>query len=204
MDQATARCGGKLWIIILAAGASRRFGTTKQLLRLRGRTLLAMVLRRAAQLAPGRVVAVIGADSQRLRGHIRRTAPNTRIVYNRNWELGMGTTLATGIRALPRAAAAALVLLSDQPDAGTRALQRLCRRRARDTMPVIASRYAGRLGVPAIFARRTFGALRTLDADYGARELLNADAPPFRIIAVDMPEAAWDIDTTADLKGRLS
>jgi CTP:molybdopterin cytidylyltransferase MocA len=62
----------------------------------------------------------------------------------------------------------------------------------------IASRYADRLGVPAIFPRRAFSALRRVDGDRGAREILNSGASQWRVVALDMPEARADIDTQTD------
>jgi molybdenum cofactor cytidylyltransferase len=197
MDQATARCARNLWIIILAAGASRRLGTSKQLLQVRGKTLLAQTITRAANISPGRVLTVLGAEYSRMRAHIRRNHLPTRCVYNRDWALGMGRSLATGVRALPRTADVALVLLCDQPRVGERALRRLLKAGHRDRNAIIASRYAGRLGVPAAFPRRAFEDLRKLDADQGARALLNEGTGRFRIIPVEMPEAAVDIDTPA-------
>lgn len=200
MDQATATHVGKLWIIVLAAGGSRRLGTAKQLLRVAGRTLLARTIACAAEISNGRVIAVLGADSARMRAHVRRNAPGTWCVYNRNWRRGMGSSLASGIRALPGTAEAALVLLCDQPGVDLHSLRRLTTRQNRwNRAVIVASRYAGRLGVPAIFPRRAFKELRRLDSDHGARTLLNVDAADFRIVAVDMPEAAFDIDTPADV-----
>lgn len=197
MEQATTPRAGKLWIIILAAGESRRLGSPKQLLRMRGRSLLSLALLRAETLGHGRVIVVLGAGARRLRAHIRRGRQPAKIVYNPDWTRGMGSSLAAGIRALPRTADAALILLCDQPLVDIRALARLCTADIRRSA-ICASRYADRLGVPAIFPRRLFPLLSRLDSDKGARELLNHGSG-YRIVAVDMPEAAFDIDTPADL-----
>lgn len=200
MDQATAGNVGKLWIIVLAAGASRRLGTAKQLLRAGRRTLLAQALSRAAAVAPGRVIAVLGSDALRIRSHIRRTEPHTRIVHNRAWSCGMGTSLAAGIGALPQRADAALIMLCDQPNIDVAALRRLCAAHRANRSAIVASQYAGRLGAPAIFPRACFGELGKTattggNNDRGARELLNGAASGFRRIAVAMPGAAFDVDT---------
>jgi len=199
MDQATAPANRRLWIIVLAAGASSRLGTPKQLLRMRGRTLLAHTVALAESVAGARVNVVIGADQHRIRSHLRRTSPRVRVTYNRRWRVGMGTSLEAGIRNLPPEAAATLVLLCDQPDVDARALARLLNCARNRTTSIVASRYRGRLGVPAILPRATFRELRRLTGDRGARDLLNATHGRTRIVALDMPEAARDIDTPADL-----
>lgn len=200
MEQATAGHVGKLWIIVLAAGRSQRLGRAKQLLRLRGRTLLARTLAQATSLAGNRVIAVIGAERARIRAHISRNAPQVRCVFARKWRAGMGASLAAGVDALPDSASAALVLLCDQPKIDRRTLRRLLQlSNAQRHSRIVAGRYRGRLGVPAVFPRRAFAMLRRLDADQGARALLNNADSGFRVVAVNLPEAACDVDTPQDV-----
>jgi molybdenum cofactor cytidylyltransferase len=198
MDQATARARRKLWIIILAAGASTRLGTPKQLLRQRGKTLLSRTIALATAVAGPRVSVVIGAGQHRIRAHLRKATRSVRVTYNRDWTGGMGTSLAAGIRALPPDADSILVLLCDQPKLDARSLDRLIHRARTSRAAIVTSRYAGRQGVPAILPRATFRELRSLTGDRGARDLLNSACGRFQVIAVDMPEAAFDIDTPAD------
>jgi molybdenum cofactor cytidylyltransferase len=199
MDQATIRAHRNLWIIILAAGASARLGTPKQLLRVQSRTLLARTVTLAESIARARVVVVAGAESLRIRSHLRRNAPHVRVAYNRRWKAGMGTSLAAGVKALPKDAGAILVMLCDQPDIDARCLARLLDRARARRSAVVASHYRGRYGVPAILPRTVFPALRRLTGDRGARDLLNGAGGRIDIVGVDMPEAAVDIDTPGDL-----
>ncbi len=199
MIQATANRVEKLWIIVLAAGGSARLGRPKQLLRFRGRTLLSRALQSGSQISGARVIVVIGAEAPRMRSHVRRHAPHARVILNADWQSGMGTSLAAAMKALPRAALAVMVLLSDQPGVSVRALRRLTRSYVRGgNNTITASRYRGRCGVPAIFPRRAFTTLARLDGDHGARALLNSRTAAFRVAPVEMPEAEYDIDTPAD------
>ncbi len=107
----------------------------------------------------------------------------------------MATSLRAGLAAVPRSAQAALVLLVDQPRVDAAALQRLVAAwRRRPALPA-AARYAGNPGVPAVLPRRHWRAVRALRGDEGARALLR-DSP---VTLVEMPEAALDVDTPADL-----
>jgi molybdenum cofactor cytidylyltransferase len=199
MIQATANRVEKLWIILLAAGGSARLGRPKQLLRFRGQTLFSRALQSGSRISGRQVIVVIGADAPRMRSHVRRHAPHARVVFNADWQSGMGTSLAAAIKELPRTARAVMVLLSDQPRVSVRALHRLSRRYGHGGGNVIvASRYRGRCGVPAIFPRRAFRTLAKLDGDLGARALLNSRDSAFRVVPVDLPEAEYDIDTPAD------
>ena len=127
---------------------------------------------------------------------VRRTHRGARVAANPGWQLGMATSLRAGLAAAPRSARAALVVLVDQPRVDAAALQRLILAwRRRPGIPA-AARYAGHTGVPAVLPRRRWRALRALRGDEGARRLLRDG----RVTPVEMPEAALDVDTPADLE----
>lgn len=188
----------ELWSLVLAAGGSRRLGAPKQLLRIRGRTLLSRIISAAEAVTPGRVVVVIGADALRMRLLIRRHHRGTHSVDNSRWAKGMAGSLQVGLSVLPLRASAVLLLLSDQPAVGAASLHRLIRAWRRRPGKAAAAVYAGVVGVPAILPRTLWKDARRLRGDEGARRLLRIEEMPFA--AVHMPEAAWDIDTPEDLK----
>jgi CTP:molybdopterin cytidylyltransferase MocA len=151
-------------------------------------------------LPDAEIVVVLGAHELRLRSVVRRTAPAATVVTNARWADGLATSLRAGIAAVPRVNRAALVTLVDQPRVDGRALRRLLRAWRRKPGIPAAARYDGRAGVPAVLPRRTWRAARSLTGDSGARNLLRDAAS---VTLVDIPEAALDIDTPADL-ARLS
>jgi CTP:molybdopterin cytidylyltransferase MocA len=184
--------------VLLAAGGSSRLGRPKQLVRRRLRPLLlhALAAARGSRFADEDVVVVLGAEAPRLRALLRRHAPRVRVAANALWATGLASSLRAGLAAAPRGAAAALVLLVDQPNVDAAALRRLVGAwRRRPSVPA-AAYYSDRAGVPAILPRRAWREVRALAGDAGARALLRAaDA----ITLVAMPEAALDVDTPADL-----
>jgi CTP:molybdopterin cytidylyltransferase MocA len=184
--------------VLLAAGGSSRLGRPKQLVRRNRRPLLlnAVLVAREALGPNARIVVVLGADALRLRAVLRREAPHVRVALNARWSLGLASSLRAGIAALPASAAAAIVLLVDQPDVDAAALRRLIAAWHRHPAAPAASRYAGKVGVPAILPRRTWPAARALEGDVGARALLRGHR--FATL-VDIPEAAFDVDTVDDL-----
>jgi molybdenum cofactor cytidylyltransferase len=196
MAATAARVRRRLACVLLAAGASRRLGEPKQLLRLRGRSLLAHALAAAHGAAPDcPVVVVLGAHALRLRAHLRRNRAAARAALNSSWASGLASSLQVGLAALPGGVEAALVLLVDQPQVDAAALRRLVAAWARRPSAPAAARYAGRVGVPAILPRSHWRAVRSLSGDAGARALLRDAA---RVTLVDMPEAAFDVDTPTD------
>jgi len=184
-----------LHAIVLAAGASTRFGSPKQLARLNGRPLLHMAVTRATEIAGHAVTVVLGANAADLAPLLKHTTAS--IVINRDWSEGMGSSIRAGIAKVPAAAAGVLLMVADQPAVTADDLRRLAGAWRRQTDHVVAAIYGGTIGVPAIFPRTYFSALGELRGDRGARVLLARN--PDRVIRVPMESAALDIDTPEDL-----
>jgi molybdenum cofactor cytidylyltransferase len=185
--------------IVLAAGASRRLGQPKQLLLLGGETLLERVIRLSSEAGAAPVFAVLGAQQQRIRQSIpfRDATP----VVNDRWEQGISTSIQAGLDALEKSAphaAGILILTCDQPRLTVDHLRALMDSfAAQSEAAIVASAYAGVLGIPAVFPRIVFAHLRALSGDKGARALLVK--PPCRLIEMPFPGGEVDIDKPADL-----
>lgn len=188
-----------LCAVVLAAGASRRFGSPKQLASYRGETLVERSVRLAHEAGAETVCVVLGYRAEAIGRALQRgRVPPGRTITVRNarWRDGMGRSLACGMRSLDRRARAVLVCLADQPLLEAGDLMRLVLAWRASPRSVVASRYAGKTGVPAIFPRSHFAALKSLSGDRGARVLL---ASSNDVLSVPMPLAAVDIDDPQDL-----
>ncbi len=183
------------WVVLLAAGGARRFGSPKQLARVGGESLLRRAARVALASGPAGCVIVLGAHATRLRKEL--SGLPARVVVNRKWRQGLASSLVAGIDALPRSARAALVFLADQAALGPADLVLLAAVSRARPAAIVATRAGGVLGPPAVLPRGQFRAVRRLRGDQGARELLRN--PALRVVAVEMPHAALDVDRPADL-----
>jgi len=184
-----------LHVIVLAAGASRRFGSPKQLAQVQGRPLLHLAVARAVEVAGQSVSVVLGAHAAELVPMLRHTGAS--LVINRDWAEGMGSSVRAGIARVPAAADGVLLMLADQPAVSADDLRRLLGTWRRQPHCRVAAYYAGTLGVPAIFPREDFAALGQLRGDAGARTLLKRGGD--RVVRLPLPNAALDIDTPEDL-----
>jgi CTP:molybdopterin cytidylyltransferase MocA len=144
-----------IWAVVLAAGASSRYGTAppKQV------ELLPAVLAavRAARSLDG-VVVVVGA-------HPVETDAET--VFCPEWERGPGASLRCGLAALPPEAEAALVVLADGPELDPRAVDRVVGSWREDGGDAVAAAYGGVRLHPVLLARAAW----PLVPDEGARAL---------------------------------
>lgn len=183
--------------VILAAGASTRLGTPKQLLLHNGKPLLLHAVEAALASPAWPVVVVLGAHSDKIRPTLARLP--VLVTENPAWTEGMASSLRAGITTLQqfsRRLDAALVALCDQPAFSAAMIAQLVAAQRASGRSIVAARYGGRHGAPALFLREHFDPLAHLTGEEGARALLNND--PAGVATVDLPELTLDVDTPAD------
>ncbi len=180
--------------VILAAGASRRWGGPKLLERIGGSTLIGRTVRVVLEAGFRPAVVVTGAWRERIAAEAAGAGAET--VFNPAWERGMGTSLAAGIAHLLErrpAPAGAVVVPADLPALDPATLRELPVAAARAGLPMAAVTWEGApLQAPAWFARSLLPELLGLDGDQGARHLLRAH--PERVAALHLPAPLHDLD----------
>jgi CTP:molybdopterin cytidylyltransferase MocA len=159
--------------VVLAAGASTRFGSPKQ------RLLLAPILERVrAAGSIDEIVVVLGAHE------VETDAP---VVRCADWERGPGASLRCGLAALPAETVAAVVILVDGPELAPEAIDRVVLSWRGEQ--VLAASYGGVRGHPVLLARSAWSSI----PDEGARAL-----EP-RLVPCDDLGYPGDVDTVDDL-----
>jgi molybdenum cofactor cytidylyltransferase len=189
------RAGDRLYALVLAGGASTRFGSPKQLVRINGRPLLHTVVTRTAEVTGNALIVVLGAGAAELASLLKHSPGS--VVVNRQWREGLASSIRAGVARLPATCAGALLVLADQAAVTSDDLKRLAGAWRRRPQCIVAAYYAGTTGAPAIFPRSTFTELAALRGDSGARALLRRSAD--RVVRVPMPAAELDLDTPEDL-----
>jgi len=189
----------EVYAVILAAGASHRLGRPKQLLPWQGKTLLEHASATLQSVFADRVMVVLGADAELIAASVELGDATT--VINHDWQQGMSASIRLGLTALPPSAAAALLVLCDQPLITSSHYQNLLQSWQANPEQIIASQYHGDLGVPALFPRAFFSALQNLTGDRGAKPLLREHAQQVQAIGLD--QAELDIDTDEDFRRLL-
>lgn len=185
--------------LILAAGASSRFGEPKQLLRIEAESLVSRAARAAGEAGCAPVAVVVGAGRDAIGRELEETS--VLIVENAAWRSGLGTSIRCGLQVLVAgdpALEAVVILACDQPMVSSAVIRDLIEARERTGKPIVASSYAKTVGVPAIFDRSCFEALATLPEDIGAKRVIEARLD--EVEQVPFEDGAIDIDTPADLQ----
>jgi CTP:molybdopterin cytidylyltransferase MocA len=161
--------------VVLAAGASSRFGSPKQALLLPG------VLERVRASGVDDVLVVLGAHDLETEARAVRCA---------DWERGPGASLRCGLAALADETEAAVVVLADGPSLSPAAIDRVMQAWREFGTEVVAASYRGERGHPVLLARAAWERV----PDEGARALTPL------LVPCDDLGAPGDVDTTADLR----
>ncbi len=195
MSDSAAFESSHIHVVVLAAGASSRFGSAKQLVRVNGRPLMHTIVSRAVELAGHSVTVVLGAQAGELAPLLKHSPAS--VAVNRDWSEGIASSIREGLTHAPQTADGVLIVLADQAAVTTEDLRRLAGVWRRNPTSIAAAQYAGSVGVPAIFPRWCFRELNELRGDRGAQVLLQRHVD--RVVRLPMPSAELDIDRPEDL-----
>jgi molybdenum cofactor cytidylyltransferase len=182
--------------LVLAAGASRRFGRPKQLLAWRDTTLVGWVVREACSARLTReVVIVLGGAASEAQAQI--DFGRARVVVAADAREGCAASYRAGIAALDPRAKAVAVMLGDQPGVDGTIVDQVVQAWIGRPVPVLAASYRGRIGHPMVFDRELFPALAALSGDKAAWKFIEArpDGVPLVELSRDYPP---DVNTPDD------
>jgi molybdenum cofactor cytidylyltransferase len=190
---------GELYAVVLAAGQSRRYGSSKLLDELHGTPLLRHALAAAQEACPGNVVLVTGHASESITASAAGLADQ--VVLNAEHRSGIGSSIAKGVSHLFGEAAAVIIILADQPLITAAHIGEIVQKWGSDPDAIVATRFSGTEGPPVLFGQRYFGQLSKLAGDAGAKHVLQSH--PSAVRTVEFEPAAIDIDKPSDLEALL-
>ncbi len=184
-------------LIILAAGASTRMGTPKQLLTHRGQTLVPRAADAALASVCRPVVVVLGAYANQVSFELRELP--VRVTMNQQWNEGMSSSIQNGLKTLrdeSPEASGVVIMLCDQPFVSAAIINQLVEAHRQTGNSIVASAYGKTRGVPVLFGRKLFAELAALKAGEGARQLIANQAS--KVVTIYFPQGAFDVDTPLD------
>ncbi|WP_222984186.1 nucleotidyltransferase family protein [Flagellimonas meishanensis] len=158
-------------VLILAAGASTRMkGKIKQLLPWGSSTLLGHAIEQAKTVSDHCHV-VLGSNLDII---ARQVPSHIKIVYNPNWQSGLGSSISTGVSSIKEQEdlQGVLIMLADQPFLDAPFLKEMKETFIQERYTIVATSYGDKLGVPAIFDKTLFPELLMLNKDFGAQQII--------------------------------
>jgi molybdenum cofactor cytidylyltransferase len=189
-------------IIVLAAGASTRLGSPKQLLLHKGKSLLKHAVEEAMNSQAKSVVVVLGANAGILLKEINET--RVTLVKNAEWQEGMASSIRAGLNTLIKnsvSAEAVILMVCDQPFVSAAVLNDLISTQQKTGKSIVACNYGEAIGPPALFHQSLFDELIQLEGDVGARKIILQHSG--EVATVYFPQGKIDIDTEADYNALL-
>src|SRR5262245_30643690 len=181
--------------IVLAAGRSTRMGAVnKMLAEIGGKPLVRIAAEQAIASLAQPVIVVTGHEREKVEAALKGLP--VRLVHNPDFSEGLGTSLKTGIAAVPEQADAAIVCLGDMPQVDAGLINRLIAAfdPERGALVVVPS-IEGRRGNPVVWSRRFFHDLMAIQGDIGARHLIGTYAEAVVEVPVGGEAALTDVDT---------
>jgi molybdenum cofactor cytidylyltransferase len=190
--------------VILAAGEAKRFrrspDETKLVAELDGKPIVRHVAEAALASRAHPVLLVTGHAHEQVSSALDGLLLER--IHNRDPGAGLSASLKLAIAALPDAARGAVILLGDMPRIGPSLIDRLIG--AFDAAPVeplaVVLVRDGRRGNPALIGRSLFAAVRMLEGDKGARDLIAAARENILELTVGDSAIEIDVDTWEDLR----
>ena len=176
--------------VVLAAGTSTRFGRNKLLLELGGESLARRAARAALEGGLDPVFVVLGHEADRV--GLELSGLPVRVVLNVDYERGMNTSLAAGVGAVPKEAAAVVVLLADMPFVTGDMIARVLETYQQTRSPLVASDYEGVHAPPTLYARQLFPELGGTEGDGCGKRVVKQHA-------AEAVKVLWPADRLADV-----
>jgi len=182
--------------ILLAAGASRRFGADKLTHILPNGDLMAVRACRNLLAGTDNVLAVVRPGGERLAALLQAEGAEVQVCADA--EQGMSASLVFGVRARPEAAGW-LIALADMPCIAPMTIRKVADA-LRLGATIAAPTWQGRRGHPVGFAHALGPELAALSGDEGAKAVIQTYLEQLQLIDCDDSGVLQDIDKPEDLK----
>ena len=182
--------------ILLAAGASKRFGSDKLMHRLAGGTPVAAAALANLRTAIPHVIAVVRPGAPQLANLLSEAGAT--VILCVNADEGMGASLSTAVAASGNVSGW-VIALADMPYIRPETVSKIAASLAAGAA-IVAPAYRGERGHPVGLSARFRAQLLASRGDEGARALLKEHAGLVELIEVDDPGVCRDIDTPDDLR----
>ncbi len=178
---------------MLAAGASRRMGTCKQLLQLGDKPVILHCLETIMASGVNEVIVVTGANGDAVAAAVEHLA--VKLVRNPAIDGDMAGSVRIGLTAVSSESSGVMICLADQPLITACTCRQLLRQHAVTPEEILIPVFEGKKGHPTIFP---YGLLHPFSEDMTLRDVVGKNSRRVRLIEVCDHGVALDMDTPSD------
>lgn len=196
VDCAVSRLRDRLGVILLASGASSRFGGNKLLYALDGQTMAEKALQLICSLPVQKRVTVTRYEAVRKAAQQR----GCQVVWNDHVEKGISRSICLGLKCCGDMDGW-MFLVCDQPWLKEESVGRLIRRWQESPRGIAALCHGDRTGNPVIFSQKYREELLQLNGDRGGKCVLRRHFQDVELVETASAELE-DVDEKMDLSGR--
>ncbi len=179
--------------IVLAAGASRRLGTAKQLLPYRNTTVLGATLEVVRSCALDQIIITLGGTATAVRRHVDLAGLDVTVAGD--FGSGCSSSLRSAMSAVDSRAAGIVLMLGDQPGLSAATVDRLVTEGTSTAITVC--HYRDGVGHPFWLSRSVFGELTRLHGDKAVWKIIESGRHRVSRLDIDAP-IPLDVDTWDD------
>ena len=192
--------------IILAAGASVRFGQPKQLIKIGDKYLVEWVLDAALDSRLQTVVLVLGHQHQAILQALGTKADHhkLKVVINHNYRDGQSTSLKAGLLSVRQTFGSVMYLLGDQPMINTEIIDHMLDQFRQSEKDLCVPVCKKKRGNPTVFRRPIYEELMMINGDSGARNIIRKNSERVLYVEIKDPLCFFDIDSQDDLEDLLT
>jgi len=189
-----------LGVVVLAAGLSSRMGQHKILLPWQdGKTIIEHIVEQLVRARLEEIVVVVGHQADAVKRLLKPYGVTC--VLNKAYKNGeMLVSMQTGLRAMSPRAAAALIVLGDQPRIEPRTIYKVLKAYAEGKGDIVMPSYEMRRGHPYLLDRRYWQDILALKVGQSPREVMNAHSAAIAYVEVNNDSILRDIDTPQDYR----
>ena len=197
----------KLGAIILAAGLSKRMGKPKLFLPYLNKPLIRYPVLLAVDQKFAPIIVVGGKFMPQLQFELKEYVEQISIISNPAYEMGMSSSLKTGIRALNEEVDAVFIFLGDQPFVSAEIIERLTKvykENLANGVKIVRPRYAKQPGHPILFDKSLFSQFEALTGDEGGKRIIKSNENHLIYVDIENSKLNLDIDTPQEYEALIN
>ena len=171
-------------LILLAAGLSERFGSSKALAEIKGQPIIKRLQKMILKTLVDETVIVLGARQELLVPHVFKHKKITS-VYNKHYKFGQTSSIQTALKILSADTKGFFILPVDFPMVASSTIQALIDEFNKNPDGIIIPAFEGRRGHPPLFSAKFKDQILSLPRSLGLNTAIHENALRLRTLEVN-------------------